>query len=1073
MAPWRTLSIALQASTAGYVRGLTGAAAATKSFGNQAERGFKQADKAAKNSGATADRTASRWRSFGQTAALGIAAVGIALGFSLKEAIAWESAFAGVVKTVDGTEAELGDLEDRLLGMARRLPASRGEIAAVAEAAGQLGVALPDVARFTEVMIALGVSTNLSADDAATGLARMMNIMGTASGDVERLGATLVDLGNKGASTEDEILRMATRMAGGGRLLGLTEANVLSLANALSSIGVHAELGSGVMTRFFTKLYSAAQKGNLDDWAAGARMSVEEFARVVANDPIKAIDAFVGGMARTREEGGNVIQILEDVGLKGTLNMQVLTSLAGGHDVLAQSIKDGNQAWQEGTALADEAAKRYATAESQIRVFGNKVTDVGRQVGAALIPLFLGALDAAERFGAWMGRVGLDTARRLESAWEDLEGAGRNLARILGVVWDTGEPLAVLFAKLGGAAVIAGLTGLAASLEAITGFLAENEGAVKGLTIAMVAYLGTQAPAALSAILWGLGNMLAVLGKIRAAVAATAIVQGLQGIATGFAMMSTSVTAGATQVRAGLATMTSGIGVMSLAFGAAAAAATVFFMGLQQGHAKARRQLDELKPPEYDDRSIQSLIDHQQALTDAAGAYENGSKEAASFLGAIKGSAQMLTPFENSVLDSAIATGDFAKAADVADAATKSLIASYKAAGDELNMGAGKVEQWVMKLNIPRETIDNHEQLVRLIGEAANAAENGTPQTDKLATSYNVLADATSSSTDRLKAWQDQVDAILGTEKGIFDATTSWNDALMSFTETTTKSIDGREVTEPVLDLTAGLDGLTEAAQKNRGAVSGAVDAAIDLAVAYGERDGIEAANYALELNRQRLTDVMIQAGLTKAEAAEYLEVLGLTPENIQTIIATNADEATAKAQALTAEMAAIPTSKTITITWREQRLIDWERYGQSYGGGSWRAGRENRWGAVHSYAKGGIHAMIGKGDLIRWAEPETGGEAYIPRLGDRGRSVSILGEAASWYGFGLHPKNGAGALSFAAGGITGIQPPGFIAPPPQVTVMAPAGGGSTNYYGGITQNIHVDKRTPYKPTENVRAAWV
>jgi len=81
------------------------------------------------------------------------------------------------------------------------------------------------------------------------------------------------------------------------------------------------------------------------------------------------------------------------------------------------------------------------------------------------------------------------------------------------------------------------------------------------------------------------------------------------------------------------------------------------------------------------------------------------------------------------------------------------------------------------------------------------------------------------------------------------------------------------------------------------------------------------------------------------------------------------------------------------------------------------------RWGAVHSYASGGIHAKIGKGDLIRWAEPETGGEAYIPRLGDRGRSKAILETAASWYGFGLHKMAAGGITSFATGGVAGALP--------------------------------------------------
>src|SRR5690606_28230406 len=90
------------------------------------------------------------------------------LGMAAKAAINWESAWAGVRKTVEGTPQQLAALEEELRGLAATLPATHGEIAAVAEAAGQLGVATPNVAEFTRVMIDLGETTNLTADEAAT-----------------------------------------------------------------------------------------------------------------------------------------------------------------------------------------------------------------------------------------------------------------------------------------------------------------------------------------------------------------------------------------------------------------------------------------------------------------------------------------------------------------------------------------------------------------------------------------------------------------------------------------------------------------------------------------------------------------------------------------------------------------------------------------------------------------------------------------------------------------------------------------------------------------------------------------
>src|SRR5699024_3119710 len=82
----------------------------------------------------------------GLAAAAGLAMVG-------KAAIDWESAWTGVKKTVDGTPQQLGKVEDGLRNLAKTLPSTHEEIAGVAEAAGQLGVATNDIVGFTKTMI--------------------------------------------------------------------------------------------------------------------------------------------------------------------------------------------------------------------------------------------------------------------------------------------------------------------------------------------------------------------------------------------------------------------------------------------------------------------------------------------------------------------------------------------------------------------------------------------------------------------------------------------------------------------------------------------------------------------------------------------------------------------------------------------------------------------------------------------------------------------------------------------------------------------------------------------------------
>ncbi|MDJ0321825.1 phage tail tape measure protein [Pseudarthrobacter sp. PS3-L1] len=323
-------------------------------------------------------------------AALAFGAISVgALGAATKAAMDWETAWTGVTKTVDGSPEQMAELESGLRDMAKTLPLSHDGIAAVAEAAGQLGVKREDVLKFTKTMIDLGETTNLTADEAATDIAQIANVMGTTGDEIDNFGATLVALGNDGASTEKDILSMAQRIAGAGNLVGATESDVLALSNTLASMGVKAELGGGVASRALLKMYAAVKSGGgeLDAFAKAAGTSAEEFATKFAGSPVQALDAVTQGLGRTKAEGGNVVEMLKDMGLKGTEEMQVMLALSGAGTLLAESLELGNKAWAENTALLNEAAKRYDTTESKVTVAWNNIKDASIDAGAVMLPV--------------------------------------------------------------------------------------------------------------------------------------------------------------------------------------------------------------------------------------------------------------------------------------------------------------------------------------------------------------------------------------------------------------------------------------------------------------------------------------------------------------------------------------------------------------------------------------------------------------------------------------------------------------------------------------------------------------
>lgn len=303
-------------------------------------------------------------------------------------AIEYESAITGVYKTVNGTDEQLAAISDEIMEMSTEMPATTTEIAAVAEAAGQLGIATGDITSFTQTMINMGEATNLTAEEAATSLAKFANIAGTKAKDYNRLGSVIVDLGNSFATTEADITRMATRLASAGTLAGLSEPEILALAAAMSSVGIEAEAGGTAMTQTLNGIEQAvANSGEkLEKYAEISGMTAKEFADAWENDAISALTSFIAGLGRMNEQGESAVLTLTDLGLTGVNQSNMLQSLGLAADMMGNAVGTANTAWQENIALTNEASKRYATTESQQAMMDNAVNNLAVTYGELYTP---------------------------------------------------------------------------------------------------------------------------------------------------------------------------------------------------------------------------------------------------------------------------------------------------------------------------------------------------------------------------------------------------------------------------------------------------------------------------------------------------------------------------------------------------------------------------------------------------------------------------------------------------------------------------------------------------------------
>lgn len=300
----------------------------------------------------------------------------------------FESAMTGVAKTTDLTDDELSTMSDAIKEMSTEIPATTEELAAIAESAGQLGIHKESLLDFTEIMAMLGTSTNMTADEAATSLSRLANITGMSQEDFDRLGATIVDLGNNLATTEKEIVDMSMRIAGAGAQVGMTEAEIMSFSGALSSVGIEAEAGGSAFSTLISNMSLAVQQGGdgLEQFADVAGMSAAEFAAAFEEDAAGAIIQFIQGLGNMESEGRSAIAVLDDMGLSDIRMRDALLRAAGASDVFTNALQIGSNAWDENTALVNEASKRYATTQSQLTMMQNAYKNLKVAIGDAYTP---------------------------------------------------------------------------------------------------------------------------------------------------------------------------------------------------------------------------------------------------------------------------------------------------------------------------------------------------------------------------------------------------------------------------------------------------------------------------------------------------------------------------------------------------------------------------------------------------------------------------------------------------------------------------------------------------------------
>lgn len=392
-----------------------------------------------------------------------------AINQSIDASVKYESALASLQKTAGLSDTALANMSEKIMDLSERVPVTSTEIARLADTVAHLGLSEDQILPFTEVMIALGEATDMTAEEAATALAQLANVMHTTTDDYERLGSTIFELGRTSATTESAIVDMAHNMAGSASLVGMSEADVLAYAAALSSIGVEAASGATSVQKMATRfeLMTASGSEELARFAEVSGMTAAEFTDAWNADPAATLAAFIDGLGHLNESGGSAVGVLSELGITEVRLTRNIAGLAAAGDLLDRSLNNSRKAWEDNTALAEATGIAYSTTASRLQMAKNAIENAQIAVGDGLkdTKLELKELEAA---GA-RGLRNLIMDNSLPKQIDELNAKYDQVGKSLSNARDQAQSLVASLAALGDPAALdsAGLE----SYEAIMGAL--------------------------------------------------------------------------------------------------------------------------------------------------------------------------------------------------------------------------------------------------------------------------------------------------------------------------------------------------------------------------------------------------------------------------------------------------------------------------------------------------------------------------------------------------------------------------------------------------------------------------
>lgn len=297
-----------------------------------------------------------------------------------------EEAMADVRKYTGQTAEQVHEMNEDFKRMDTRT--SREQLNALAGAAGRLGITNKKmIEEFVDgadkINVALGDDLGEGAVDKIGKLAHMFgeDEKKGLRGAMLATGSAVNDLAQASSANAGYIVDFTADLSGVGVQAGLTQAQIMGLASALSQNMQEEATASTVFSQLITKMYQEPAR-----FAALASEDVKEFTKLLKTNANEALLKFLSSM---QAAGGfdKMAPLFTEMNLDGTRAVNVLASVASHLDQVKEAQKVAFNAYNEGTSVIEEFNVQNNTVLADIEKAKKQFLDLSADLGEKLLPL--------------------------------------------------------------------------------------------------------------------------------------------------------------------------------------------------------------------------------------------------------------------------------------------------------------------------------------------------------------------------------------------------------------------------------------------------------------------------------------------------------------------------------------------------------------------------------------------------------------------------------------------------------------------------------------------------------------